>query len=64
LNTDAASAGLEDQLDRLEAAIARLADGSAPMEELVSAYEEAARRLEAVQVRLDDLTERALRLSR
>jgi exonuclease VII small subunit len=64
LNTDAAAAGLEDQLDRLEAAIARLADGSAPMEELVSAYEEAARRLEAVQVRLDDLTERALRLSR
>jgi exonuclease VII small subunit len=64
LNTDAAPAELEQQLDRLEAAIARVADGSAPLEELVSAYEEAARRLEAVQVRLDELTERALRLSR
>jgi exodeoxyribonuclease VII small subunit len=64
LNADAAPAGLEEQLDRLEAAIARLTDGSAPLEELVSAYEEAARRLEAVQARLDELTERALRLSR
>ncbi len=43
------------QLQRLEAAIARLSDGRAPLEELIQTYQEASRLLEAVQARLDDL---------
>jgi len=43
-------------LDRLEAAIARLADGRAPLEELVRTYQEATRLLEAASARLDELS--------
>ncbi len=35
--------GLDELLDRLEKAIGRLADGSAPIDRLVGAYEEATR---------------------
>jgi len=38
-----AGAGLDELLDRLEKAIARLADGTAPLDQLISAHAEAHR---------------------
>jgi exonuclease VII small subunit len=53
-----------DVLDRLEKAIGRLADGTAPLEELVAAHQEALRLLGEAEVELKGLRERADELSR
>ena len=52
-----------DVLDRLETTIGRLADGSAPLKELVAAHQramqelaEAEKELEQLRTRADDLT--------
>ncbi len=51
--------GLDELLERLEAVIGRLADGSAPLDQLVAAHEEAARLVEQAEVRLAALEARA-----
>jgi exodeoxyribonuclease VII small subunit len=48
-----------DVLDRLEKAIGRLADGTAPLEELVKAHEEALKLLAEAEAELKTLRERA-----
>ncbi|MGH7902548.1 MAG: exodeoxyribonuclease VII small subunit [Candidatus Dormibacteraceae bacterium] len=53
---------MDELLDRLEGAIARLADGRAPLEELVASHGEAVRLVGEAQARLDALSERAQRL--
>jgi exonuclease VII small subunit len=53
-----------DVLDRLEKAIGRLADGTAPLEELVAAHAEALRLLDEAEAELKSLRERAEELSR
>jgi exodeoxyribonuclease VII small subunit len=50
--------GLDQVLDRLEKQIARLADGSAPLDEVVDAHEEAQRLIDEAQVRLRELMAR------
>ena len=52
------AATLDELLDRVEALIARLADPAAPLERLVTDYEEATRLLAAAQARLDAAAER------
>ncbi len=47
--------GIDELLDQLEKAMARLADGSLPLDELVKADEEQWRVLERVQARLREL---------
>ncbi|HEY8641548.1 MAG TPA: exodeoxyribonuclease VII small subunit [Candidatus Dormibacteraeota bacterium] len=47
--------GLDGLLERLETVIAKLADGSGPLDELVSAHEEATRLVDEAQARLRDL---------
>ena len=44
--------GLDGVLERLEKVIAKLADGSGPLDELVSAHEEATRLVDEAQARL------------
>ena len=51
-------------LDRLEKAIGRLADGTAPLEELVAAHAEALGLLDEADAELKSLRERAEALSR
>ena len=46
---------LDALLDELEKVISKLADGSAPLDELVSAHEEATRLVDTAQVRLRGL---------
>jgi exonuclease VII small subunit len=53
-----------DVLDRLEKAIGRLADGTAPLEELVAAHQEAVGLLDEAEAELKALRERAGELSR
>jgi len=53
-----------DVLDRLEKAIGRLADGTAPLEELVAAHAEALGLLDEAEAELKSLRERAAELSR
>jgi len=53
-----------DVLDRLEKAIGRLADGTAPLEELVAAHEEALGLLDEAEAELKAMRERAEQLSR
>jgi exodeoxyribonuclease VII small subunit len=55
---EAEAAGLDGLLDRLEAAIGRLSDPTAPLERLVSDFEEAGRLVELAQSRLDAAEER------
>ncbi len=43
---------LDALLDQLEKVISKLADGSAPLDELVSAHEDATRLVDAAQARL------------
>ena len=50
---------LDDLLADMEKAIARLADGTAPLEDLVTAHERAARLLAEAQARLAELKARA-----
>lgn len=52
------SGSVDDLLDRLDAAITRLADGSAPLDRLVAAYEEATRLAEQAEQELAALAER------
>lgn len=47
--------GIDELLDQLEKAMARLADGSLPLDELVKADEEQWRILDRVQARLREL---------
>jgi exodeoxyribonuclease VII small subunit len=49
---------LDEVLERLERVIGRLADGSAPLDELVDAHEEAQRLIDAAQAQLRDLMAR------
>jgi exonuclease VII small subunit len=53
-----------DVLDRLEKAIGRLADGTAPLDELVAAHAEALGLLDEADAQLKSLRERAEELSR
>jgi exodeoxyribonuclease VII small subunit len=53
----------EELLVSLEQTIGRLADGTAPLDELVAAYEQAGRLLAQAQARLDSLKARADALS-
>lgn len=46
---------LDALLQRLEGVIGELADGSAPLDDLVAAHEEATRLVDAAQARLRDL---------
>jgi exodeoxyribonuclease VII small subunit len=52
-----------DVLDRLEKAIGRLADGTAPLEELVAAHEEALKLLDEAEAELKGLRAKAEELS-
>jgi exodeoxyribonuclease VII small subunit len=47
--------GLDALLVQLEAVIGKLADGSAPLDDLVAAHEEATRLVDQAQARLRDL---------
>jgi exodeoxyribonuclease VII small subunit len=58
------SAAEQDVLDRLERAIARLADGTAPLEELVAAHEQALKLLAEAEAELQALRARSDDLSR
>jgi exonuclease VII small subunit len=55
--------GSQSVMERLEAAIARLGDGAAPLEDLVAAHQEALRLLDEAEVELARLRERAAELS-
>jgi len=57
-------ARFEDLLATLEATIAELAGGTAPLEELVSAHQRAVRILAEAQARLDELKARADQIAR
>ena len=50
---EAAEASLDDVIERLEQAIGRLADGGAPLDQLVADYERASRLLEEGQALLE-----------
>jgi exonuclease VII small subunit len=52
-----------DLMDRLEKAIQRLADGAAPVEELVAAHQEALKLLDEAEAELAGLRARAAELS-
>lgn len=54
----------QDVLDRIERAIGRLADGTAPLEDLVAAHEEALRLLAQADAELKELRLKADELSR
>jgi exodeoxyribonuclease VII small subunit len=53
-----------DVLDRLEETIGRLADGSAPLDELVAAHERAVKLLAEAEAELQSLRERSEELGR
>jgi exodeoxyribonuclease VII small subunit len=53
----------EELLSSLEQTIGRLADGTAPLDELVAAHERAGRLLAEAETRLDSLKARAEALS-
>ena len=53
-----------DVLDRLEQTIGRLADGSAPLDELVAAHERAVKLLAEAEAELQGLRERSEELTR
>ena len=61
---EATEARFEDLLAGLEKTIAQLADGSAPLEELVAAHQRAASLLAEAQVRLDGIRLRAEQVTR
>ena len=60
---DVSSSSLEEVLSRLETTIAKLADGTAPLDQLVSAHQRATGLLSEAERRLDALKIRADRLS-
>jgi exodeoxyribonuclease VII small subunit len=53
-----------DVLDRLEETIGRLADGSAPLDELVAAHERAVKLLAEAEAELQSLRQRSEELGR
>lgn len=55
----AEAASLDELLSQLETAIGKLTDDRAPLDELVSTYEQAGRLMEAAEARLAALAERA-----
>ncbi|HEV2034009.1 MAG TPA: exodeoxyribonuclease VII small subunit [Candidatus Dormibacteraeota bacterium] len=59
-----AGSGFEATLARLEKTIAQLADGSAPLDELVAAHQRAAGLLAEAEERLETLKARAELLAR
>jgi exodeoxyribonuclease VII small subunit len=59
---DSSKVSFEELLARLEGTIAQLADGTAPLDELVAAHQRAAGLLSEAEVRLDELKARADRL--
>jgi exodeoxyribonuclease VII small subunit len=61
---EATEARFEDLLTSLEKTIAQLADGTAPLEELVAAHQRAASLLAEAQVRLDAIRLRAEQVTR
>lgn len=61
---DAAAPTFEELLAGLEQTIARLATGTAPLEELVVAHQDAVRLLAGASARLDELKARADLLTR
>jgi exodeoxyribonuclease VII small subunit len=61
---EATEARFEDLLPSLEKTIAQLADGTAPLEELVAAHQRAASLLAEAQVRLDAIRLRAEQVTR
>jgi len=61
--SDRAEPTFEELLASLEQTISRLADGTAPLEELVAAHERARRLLADAETRLDVLKMRADALS-
>ena len=63
MSADTTSASFEDLLARLESTIAKLADGTAPLDELVAAHERARRLLADAETRLEALKTRADALS-
>jgi exodeoxyribonuclease VII small subunit len=56
---DSETVSFEELLARLEGTIAQLADGTAPLDELVAAHQRAAGLLAAAEGRLDELKARA-----
>jgi exodeoxyribonuclease VII small subunit len=60
--SESSTQSFEDVLARLESTIAQLADGTAPLDELVAAHQRAAGLLSEAEVRLDTLKARADRL--
>jgi exodeoxyribonuclease VII small subunit len=62
--TDTATQGFEETLASLEKTIAQLADGTAPLDELVAAHQRAAVLLADADKRLGALKDRAERLAR
>jgi exodeoxyribonuclease VII small subunit len=61
-STDTPAATFEEVLARLESTIAQLADGTAPLDELVAAHQRAAGLLSDAEGRLEKLRARADRL--
>jgi exonuclease VII small subunit len=59
-----ASAGFDALLAGLEETIARLAEGTAPLEELVTAHQKALRLLDEAQARMEVLKSGADRIAR
>jgi exodeoxyribonuclease VII small subunit len=61
--SESAPDSFDDILGRLEANIGRLADGTAPLDELVAAHQRAAALLSEAETRLEALKARADRLA-
>jgi exodeoxyribonuclease VII small subunit len=61
---EATETRFEDLLASLEKTIAQLADGTAPLEELVAAHQRAASLLAEAQARLDTIKARAEHVTR
>lgn len=59
MSADSSTASFEDVLARLESTIAKLADGTAPLDELVDAHQRAAGLLSEAEGRLEALKARA-----
>jgi exodeoxyribonuclease VII small subunit len=59
VSADTSTASFEDLLARLESTIAKLADGTAPLDELVDAHQRAAGLLAEAESRLEALKARA-----
>ena len=62
MKAETAGATVDDLLDRLEAALHRLADPTAPLDRAVADYEEAGRLLAAARARLEAARRRVAEL--